>query len=45
MGKDGDQIVVLLAGGTKKRQHRDIEVAVQLWADYKRRKGEEELWR
>ena len=26
-GKDGDTLVILLGGGTKKRQHRDIEAA------------------
>jgi putative addiction module killer protein len=37
-GKDGDRIVVLLRGGTKKRQQRDIENATNNWQDYKRRK-------
>jgi putative addiction module killer protein len=37
-GKDGDQLVVLVAGGTKKRQTRDIETAQARWADYRRRK-------
>ena len=37
-GKEGDEIIILLAGGTKKRQQRDIEVAKELWAEYKRRK-------
>ena len=37
-GKDGDQLVVLLAGGTKKRQARDIEIAQVRWTDYRRRK-------
>jgi putative addiction module killer protein len=37
-GKDGETIVILLAGGTKKRQHRDIETAKQHWRDYKDRK-------
>lgn len=36
-GKDGDRIVILL-GGTKKRQHRDIADAIQNWRDYKHRK-------
>jgi putative addiction module killer protein len=26
-GKDGERLVILLAGGTKKRQQRDIEAA------------------
>jgi len=37
-GKDGDKLVILLAGGTKKRQQNDIEAAQAYWADYKRRK-------
>ncbi len=37
-GRDGDVLVILLAGGTKKRQRRDIEAAHARWAAYKRRK-------
>jgi putative addiction module killer protein len=37
-GHDGDVLVILLAGGTKKRQQRDIEAAQARWAAYKRRK-------
>jgi len=37
-GKDGDRIVILLGGGTKKRQQRDIRDAISCWQDYKRRK-------
>ena len=37
-GKDGETLVILLGGGTKKRQHRDIEDAIARWQDYKRRK-------
>ncbi|HNB06280.1 MULTISPECIES: type II toxin-antitoxin system RelE/ParE family toxin [Thauera] len=37
--KDGLEIVVLLGGGSKKRQQRDIDEAVALWEDYKRRKA------
>jgi putative addiction module killer protein len=40
-GKDGDTIVILLAGGTKKRQDRDIADAHGRWADYKKRKAQE----
>jgi putative addiction module killer protein len=40
-GKDGDRLVILLGGGTKKRQQTDIEAAHALWAEYKRRKREE----
>ncbi len=37
-GRDGDTLIILLAGGTKRRQQRDIEQAISLWADYRRRK-------
>lgn len=37
-GRDGQVFVILLAGGTKKRQRRDIEDAQARWSDYKRRK-------
>jgi len=37
-GRDGDAIVILLGGGTKRRQRQDIEDAKARWADYKRRK-------
>lgn len=37
-GRDGDVLVILLTGGTKKRQQRDIEHARAYWRDYKDRK-------
>ena len=37
-GRDGEELVILLGGGTKKRQNRDIEFALALWKGYKRRK-------
>jgi len=37
-GRDGEALVILLTGGTKKRQQRDIEAATAYWQDYKRRK-------
>ena len=37
-GKDGERLVILLGGGTKKRQQQDIEKALAHWQDYKRRK-------
>ena len=37
-GKDGERLVILLAGGTKNRQQKDIEVAQARWEDYKQRK-------
>ncbi len=40
-GKDGDAIVILLGGGTKKSQTKDILAAQERWNDYKKRKAEE----
>ncbi|MGV7224934.1 MAG: type II toxin-antitoxin system RelE/ParE family toxin [Nitrospinales bacterium] len=40
-GRDGDTLVILLGGGTKKRQQRDIASAKLLWKEYKRRKRQE----
>jgi len=40
-GKDGAKLVILLAGGTKKRQDADIKAAQAYWQDYKRRKRRE----
>jgi putative addiction module killer protein len=37
-GKDGVEIVILLGGGTKKRQDRDIQTAHVRWQNYKDRK-------
>ena len=37
-GRDGQTLVILLAGGTKRRQQRDIEAAQTRWADFKKRK-------
>lgn len=36
-GRDGETLVILLTGGSKKRQQRDIEAALGCWRDYKRR--------
>ena len=40
-GKEGEQTVILLAGGTKQRQQNDIKVALERWEDYKRRKKQQ----
>jgi putative addiction module killer protein len=40
-GKDGERVVILIGGGTKKRQQYDIAAAQDRWADYKRRKKEQ----
>jgi putative addiction module killer protein len=37
-GRDGETLVILLTGGTKKRQQRDIAAAIEMWADYRQRK-------
>ncbi|RRA48435.1 type II toxin-antitoxin system RelE/ParE family toxin [Acidipila sp. EB88] len=38
--RDGGALVILLAGGTKRRQSADIERAQALWREYRQRKGE-----
>jgi putative addiction module killer protein len=35
-GRNGEVLVILLTGGTKKRQQRDIGQAVSYWRDYRR---------
>lgn len=37
-GKDGAEIVILLGGGSKTKQQRDIEAAQGCWQNYKDRK-------
>ncbi len=37
-GQDGDELVILLCGGDKSDQSKDIATAKDYWADYKRRK-------
>jgi len=32
-GKDGDMLVILVAGGSKKGQSHDVEIAKANWAD------------
>jgi len=39
-GKENERIVILLGGGTKKRQQTDIHQAVLLWQRYKKMKKE-----
>ncbi|WP_298822842.1 type II toxin-antitoxin system RelE/ParE family toxin [uncultured Roseibium sp.] len=34
LGREGDRLVILLHGGTKKRQSDDIAKAQELWRDY-----------
>ena len=40
-GRDGETVIVLLGGGTKRRQQADIETARRLWRDYRRRRQED----
>ena len=40
-GRDGDALIILLGGGTKTRQQKDIEAAHDLWQEYRRRKRRE----
>ncbi len=40
-GKEVEQIVILLGGGTKQRRHNDIKVALERWEDYKQRKKQQ----
>ena len=37
-GQEGNELVILLGGGSKKTQQKDINVAQELWAEYKARK-------
>jgi putative addiction module killer protein len=37
-GQDGQTLVILLGGGTKKRQAEDIATAKARWVEYKERK-------
>lgn len=37
-GRDGEALVILLGGGTKRRQGRDIEVAQLRWDAYQQEK-------
>ena len=38
LGRDGETLVILLTGGTKQRQQQDIREAIELWADFRRRR-------
>ncbi len=40
-GKDGEALVILLGGGTKKRQNADIQNAMEHWKNYKQSKVQE----
>ena len=34
-GQEGDEVVILLGGGAKKTQNKDIQTAQTLWVEYK----------
>jgi putative addiction module killer protein len=38
-GQEGDELVILLGGGSKKTQVKDIRIAHTLWAEYKQVKA------
>ena len=41
-GKEGDEVIVLLGGGTKVRQQLDIDQSRNRWRDYRLQKRQEE---
>lgn len=38
IGKDGDRLIILLGGGTKRGQQKDIDRAEAIWKEYKERR-------
>jgi len=38
VGKDGDKLIILLGGGIKKQQQKDIDKAEYYWEEYKQNK-------
>jgi len=39
IGRDGESLIILLGGGTKKGQQKEIDRAETIWEDYKKRKA------
>jgi len=40
IGQDGDRLIILLGGGTKRGQQKDVEWAVAMWKEYIARKSQ-----
>jgi putative addiction module killer protein len=40
-GREGNKLVILLGGGTKRRQSQDIKTAKEVWQEYKATKKEQ----
>src|SRR3954453_8898071 len=38
-GRDGASVIILLGGGSKRRQETDVTAAVERWNQYKQTKG------
>ena len=38
-GQEGDDLIILISGGSKKSQAQDIQAAHMLWAEYKQTKA------
>ena len=41
IGRDGEELILLLGGGTKKGQQDDIDRAKECWKDYQKRNKQE----
>jgi putative addiction module killer protein len=41
IGRDGERLIILLGGGTKRGQQKDIDRAEALWEEYKERKAKQ----